>query len=189
MSQSRELIINAAAGVFSRFGYHAATMDTIAAVAEVAKGTIYYHFSSKADLFKSVVVEGLTELTRLTRKHMSTDQLLPVRLYHVLEAHIALYLDYPDMAKVVFRESAAGLKPEYMEPIRQAKAVHLALLAELLRDGRSNEGPLDYGFAAAGLFSLLDGTCSYYLQNQNRYSRKQLVSSLFQLISTGLCSD
>jgi AcrR family transcriptional regulator len=52
---SREKIIDAAAIIFSRSGYHRASMDEIARTAGVAKGTLYYNFPSKAGLFKAVV--------------------------------------------------------------------------------------------------------------------------------------
>ena len=44
-------ILDAAAAVFARRGFRAATMDEVAAAAGVAKGTLYLSYSSKEDLF------------------------------------------------------------------------------------------------------------------------------------------
>lgn len=44
-------ILDAAMDVFAEKGFRAATMDEIAAVAGITKGTIYLYFSSKEDLF------------------------------------------------------------------------------------------------------------------------------------------
>ena len=52
---TRIKIVNVATKLFSRFGFHKTTMDEIAKIARKAKGSLYYHFSSKEDLFKEVV--------------------------------------------------------------------------------------------------------------------------------------
>src|SRR4051812_47966200 len=51
----RAAILAAAFAVFTREGYGPASVDVIAAQAEVAKPTIYAHFGSKERLFRSVV--------------------------------------------------------------------------------------------------------------------------------------
>ncbi len=52
---TRNKIVSVATKLFSRFGFHKTTMDEIAKIARKAKGSLYYHFSSKEDLFKEVV--------------------------------------------------------------------------------------------------------------------------------------
>jgi len=44
-------IIRSAESVFAQKGYHETHMDDIAEAAELAKGTIYYHFKSKDEIF------------------------------------------------------------------------------------------------------------------------------------------
>jgi len=51
----REVIINAARGIFSRFGFKKTTMDEIAQAAYKAKSSIYHYFENKEEIFKSVV--------------------------------------------------------------------------------------------------------------------------------------
>src|SRR5258708_32743071 len=49
-ARRRDLILQAAAGVFAGQGYHGASMTAIAAAAGIAPAAIYDHFSSKKDL-------------------------------------------------------------------------------------------------------------------------------------------
>ncbi|WP_353963340.1 helix-turn-helix domain-containing protein [Tepidibacillus marianensis] len=44
-------MFDAAIDVFSEYGFEKAKMDLIAEKANVAKGTIYYHFKSKEEIF------------------------------------------------------------------------------------------------------------------------------------------
>ncbi len=53
----RARLIAAAAALFSRVGFDRASVDDIAASADVAKGTVYLYFPSKAELFLAVLSE------------------------------------------------------------------------------------------------------------------------------------
>jgi len=55
--QTRQEILRAAAEVFDRKGYAAATMADILAVAGMTKGAVYFHFASKEELALAVVSE------------------------------------------------------------------------------------------------------------------------------------
>lgn len=59
MNKTKKAIFDAAIEVFSHCGYDGATMDEIASRAGVAKGTLYYHFKSKEEIFKFIINEGI----------------------------------------------------------------------------------------------------------------------------------
>ena len=54
-AETRRRILDAAAAVFSNKGYHGATISEIAEEADVAAGTIYNYFDSKADLLIGIM--------------------------------------------------------------------------------------------------------------------------------------
>ncbi len=56
MRARREEILDAATTLFSARGFHAATLDDVAATAEVSKGSLYIHFDSKEGM-----IDGLAE--------------------------------------------------------------------------------------------------------------------------------
>lgn len=59
---TRDKILSVANKLFSRFGFHKTSMDEIAKIARKAKGSLYYHFASKEDLFKEVVSKEIINL-------------------------------------------------------------------------------------------------------------------------------
>jgi AcrR family transcriptional regulator len=70
-ADSRTRLLDAAARVFAEKGFRAATVDQIAAAAGLSKGTFYWNFASKEDLFLALLeeridrpVRGLMEITR-----------------------------------------------------------------------------------------------------------------------------
>ncbi len=62
--ERRERILDAAAAVFARKGFHQATIHEIAELADVADGTIYNYFDNKLDLLIALVVR-VAELEQL----------------------------------------------------------------------------------------------------------------------------
>ena len=53
--ETRERLVEAAAEVFAELGYEGASIQSVAATADVTSGTIYRHFDSKAALLLEVV--------------------------------------------------------------------------------------------------------------------------------------
>jgi len=62
LEDTRDKILSVANKLFSRFGFHKTSMDEIAKIARKAKGSLYYHFASKEELFKEVVSKEITYL-------------------------------------------------------------------------------------------------------------------------------
>ena len=59
MNKTKKAIFNAAIKVFSIEGQDSATIEEIASEAGVAKGTLYYNFQGKEEIFKFVIDEGM----------------------------------------------------------------------------------------------------------------------------------
>ena len=58
-SEAREQLLAAAAKVFAKRGYRAASVDEVAAEAGFSKGAVYWHFESKEELLHALVDERL----------------------------------------------------------------------------------------------------------------------------------
>lgn len=59
---TRDRLFTAAAELIGERGFHGTTVDDIVLRAGVAKGTVYYHFRSKAELFDGLLTERFTRL-------------------------------------------------------------------------------------------------------------------------------
>jgi AcrR family transcriptional regulator len=66
--QTREKILTVAARMFGKYGFQKTTVDEIARTAHKAKGSVYYYFKSKEELFLAVVTQEVYVLkSGLTR--------------------------------------------------------------------------------------------------------------------------
>lgn len=81
----KKLIIEAATKSFSLFGYKATTMDQVAKIANVGKGTIYTFFKNKEELFDEIITTLITEMKT------AADEAIDSELAFHENVHRALY--------------------------------------------------------------------------------------------------
>ena len=67
-AQRREEILNAAYTLFTTKGFQPTTMEDILKVVGIAKGKLYYHFPSKEQILKALVLRIVGQVEHQTRK-------------------------------------------------------------------------------------------------------------------------
>ena len=106
--QRRQDILDAAKKVFADDGFDNANLDDIAARCELSKGSIYYYFASKEDLFISVLEEGYQkfslELDEAIRAQNPRDS-----IERIAEYMVNFFKEDYDRFRVVFRERMKSL--------------------------------------------------------------------------------
>jgi AcrR family transcriptional regulator len=103
----KKLILDCASAVFHQKGFADATIEDIAARAEISKGTIYLYFKSKADLYFSITRPALENLSkrlkRITKKESDAPE---VRIRKLMHAVYAFYTDDGDAYHLITRYKA-----------------------------------------------------------------------------------
>lgn len=77
IEETRTRIVSVADRLFSRFGFHKTSMDEIAKTSRKAKGSLYYHFSSKEALFREVVTNEIEALKKRLSSIVSNNDYTP----------------------------------------------------------------------------------------------------------------
>lgn len=95
----RAAILDAALEVFSRRGYHGASIDDIAQQAGISKALIYEHFPSKKDLHASLLERHVSEIFERLAQSAATQEPGEVRL----RAGVDAFLDWSETHAVAFR--------------------------------------------------------------------------------------
>lgn len=127
----RAELVKAAAGVFIRFGFRKASMDEIARAARLSRQGLYFHFSTKEELFCEVVrhLAGAV-MDALTAALARADLGLEERLHAAFMAmHICTFGEHePAHVREMFG-SAAELCPGIVHDLD--KSIIAALAREL----------------------------------------------------------
>jgi len=181
---SRDKILDAAARLFAGSGYHRASMDEIALQAGVAKGTLYYHFPGKAQLFQALITEGLQMITGKIKAEIVRDRPFREQIETVIRLNVDLYLEYSELAHIFFNEMTNGIEEEVLLAVRKERDSYIRFIAEILVDAGL---PQAHGhMAAAGLLSMMNGFCGYYAGHRDEAKREQIDKLLYAAITTGL---
>lgn len=106
-TRNEALILDAALGVFSRFGYRGTTVDQIADAAEMSKPNLLYYFRSKEDIYVALLqrtlAEWLAPLTGLDPKGEPDEE---IRRY--IAAKIAMSRKSPEASRLFANEILQG---------------------------------------------------------------------------------
>ncbi|MHA7134244.1 TetR/AcrR family transcriptional regulator [Oerskovia turbata] len=144
---TRQQIIDAAVSLIADQGFTATSVEDIAAAAGVAKGSVYYNFGSKSDVFEAALAGGLERLT-----HTLSEARGDLRGKEALAALIASLLQqvaaHPDFAKLLAAE-VFRVGREWQETVGHIRARVIEFYAAALREERPGA---DVSLLAASVF-------------------------------------
>ena len=138
----RHEILLAATKSFTLFGYKATTIEQVAKIANVGKGTIYTFFKNKEELFQEVVFHLINEM-----KH-ETDKLIDANASFMQNAHTALMkmLQFRErhllFAKLIDEERALGT-PEVQQMLVQIESEIISYVSMRIRNGIAKDEIID----------------------------------------------
>ena len=100
--KKRKDILAVAEELFATRLFHEVKLDEVAAKAKIGKGTIYIYFSSKEDLYLSLLREGFSELLEnLQRQTLDTEQHAATALKLVIGGLVDFAAKRPNMYQLM----------------------------------------------------------------------------------------
>jgi len=116
----KENILQAAMKSFSHFGYKATTMDQIAKIAQVGKGTIYTHFSSKEEVLNEIIQLFVVEMRKIAKGAITPEQSFVKNFNAVLHAVTKFQEEHELMIKLSQEVKDMGT-PEVIEVLQDVE--------------------------------------------------------------------
>jgi AcrR family transcriptional regulator len=126
----REVIEQAAAGVFAERGYHGASIDEIARRSGVSAPVVYDHFDSKLDLHRRLLERTRDELLAMWMEHLDGDEPADVRIPRALDAWARYVEAHPYAPRMFFHETTGD--PEIQAIHAEVTAGGRAVLGAIL---------------------------------------------------------
>lgn len=100
----RQEILEAASKSFSLFGYKATTMDQVAKLANVGKGTIYTFFANKEELFHEIVFSMISEMKAEKDAIINEQNSFQENAHHVLMKMLEFRERHELLSKLIAEE-------------------------------------------------------------------------------------
>ncbi len=104
MNRTKRKIFETSMNLFATKGYDATSIEEITSVVGVAKGTLYYHFSSKEEIFNFLVEEGMKLLENSISIKIANCNTLQNKLKAILLIQIKVMTKYEDFMTIVLSQ-------------------------------------------------------------------------------------
>lgn len=186
MNKTKKAIFDSAILIFSKNGYNGATMDDVASNAGVAKGTLYYHFKSKEEIFYFIITEGMELIREQIEVEASKVDNSLDKLKSLCKVQLGLVYQNKDFFKVVMSQ-LWGQEIRQLE-LRKIIAKHISVIEQYLihamEDGLIKKG--DSSFMAYTVFGIICSAAIYELINVDKNNIDEVIHNLIQYILKGI---
>jgi len=136
MNKTKRKIFEIAMKLFAEKGYEATSIEEITATVGVAKGTLYYHFSSKEEIFNFLVEEGVKLLKnsieiKIARCNNTIEKLRAVNLIQ-----LKIIAKYENLITIVLSELwGSGSRNKFCKDIIQD---YMSVIEKIVIQGMEN---------------------------------------------------
>jgi AcrR family transcriptional regulator len=161
---TRRRLYDAAVTLIAEQGFSATTVDEIAERAGVAKGTVYYNFGSKSDLFTELLRHGIDALAdalrRAAQEAVAAGGSRVEALDALLGAGLAFVARRPEFTRLLVAELWRTSRPWRATVVaarQEAVGTVAGLLSEAVERGELDEST-DVPLTASALFGMMIST-------------------------------
>lgn len=181
-------ILDAAVRVFSRNGYHSASMDEISDVAGISKPMIYAYLGSKEDLFAACIHREATELLEAVVAGIKPDLAPDVQLWHGLRSFFGYIGANRESWRVLHRQASTQGGP-FTDEVTAMRQRAIVLVAALLVRAGSEEGIGEAAHQtgeamAAGLVGAAESLADWWLDHPDP-SPGSIAATLMNMVWLG----
>ena len=191
----RNDIVDAAEKVFFLKGKAIATMDDVAAEAELSKGTLYLYFKNKEDLYLAINIRGLTILENLFKKAIKKAKTGLEKVRAIGRAYFQFSREYSEYFKALMYFDSKEMNFAHNDMIDK-DWVHkeldpLDILIDAIREGHEDGSinrKLDPEKTAVILWGQSSGiiqlvlTKGDHLQESHGINKEELIKYYFEII-------
>lgn len=186
MESTKAKIFNAAVKIFSEKGFDGATMDEIARNADVAKGTLYYHFKSKEDIFNFLAEEGMSFIKNHIVENTGDISDPAEKLRHIIAVQMDLIYKYNDFFKLMLAQIWKDNNRE--EQLRKWLYEYIDVLGAVISEGEE-KGAFKEGtpkFKATALFGLISSIYLFRFMTDDSHSKEEMTNLITDYILNGI---
>lgn len=189
MNKTKNLIFESAIKIFSESGYRGATMDDIAANAGLAKGTLYYHFTSKEEIFNFIVEEGLKILQNQVIEVQEMNIGPIEKLIKICKIQLTFLYGYTDFFKVVMSQLWGNESRQ--DELRQKIRTYINEIEINIKNAMDN-GQIEKGDTELIAFQFFGSLCSsaiYESIHIEKISLDNIIESTIKFTLKGIGID
>ena len=186
MNKTKRRIFETSLKLFAEKGYDNTSIEEITATVGVAKGTLYYHFSSKEEIFDFLVEEGIKLLQNSVDIKTSKYENYVDKIKAIILIQIKIVNKYKDIITILLSQFYGTEKRnqkckqyiyEYIDKIEGI--VQKGIEAKQIKHG-------DVKIYASEIYGLISSCLLYKLRESEEYDIEKLYKQFENTIIKGL---
>ena len=165
MNKTKRKIFETSMKLFAEKGYDATSIEEITATVGVAKGTLYYHFSSKEEIFNFLVEEGVKLLKNSIA--IKTDKLSNSldKIRAIVLIQIKILVKYENFMTIILSQIWGNDARSIM--CRNHVFEYIQMIEEIVKKGMEQKEILDgdANIIASGIFGFTRSSLIYKMRH------------------------
>lgn len=186
MNKTKRRIFNTAIKMFSEKGYDNTSVEEITAIAGVAKGSLYYHFSKKEDIFDMLLKEGFELLKNNIEIKTKNCTTALEKIKAVILIQIKVIVKYEYFLNVVF--SQLWGEEEKNKKCKNAVFQYIKIIEKIVNEGIENgefyDG--DVEAIASGIFGVTCSSLIYRIKKNRQVDAMQVYNGFIDNVTRTL---
>ncbi len=186
MNKTKRRIFNTAVKLFSDKGYDNASVEEITAIAGVAKGSLYYHFAKKEDIFDLILQEGMKLLRNSIEIKTRNCESSLDKIKAIILVEIKVIVKYEDFLNVVL--SQIWGEEEKNKKCKKAVFEYIKIIEEIVQEGIENGEFYDGDVEAisAGIFGVTCSSLIYRLKRNREVDVETIYNGFINSVTRTL---
>ncbi|MGM0602672.1 MAG: TetR/AcrR family transcriptional regulator [Bacillota bacterium] len=131
---TKEEIIKSAVKLFSEHNYHTVSMMEIAEGAGVSKGTVYWHFDSKKELFREIIINGQSyfksRFSSIAESNIKSED----KICEVIRTVLKTLSEHLNLL-TVFRNNMELINKEIKNKLEEKHDEIIGILSQIIEEG------------------------------------------------------
>jgi TetR/AcrR family transcriptional regulator, cholesterol catabolism regulator len=191
----RKEIAEAAARVFNREGFQAATMAAVAEELNIDRASLYYYISNKEELFDDVIRETSVENVASAQRIQRSSRPPPEKLTRLIVELMSSYGKHYPLLYIYIRENlkhVAGPRSKWAQEMRQLNRDYdnavIAIIEEGYTDGSfRNIGPAR--IVAYGIIGMMGWTNRWFKPDTSNQAAEEIGEIYAKMALAGLSAN
>jgi len=185
----RQQILQAAYVIFSRKGYHRATVDEIIALADTGKGTVYNYFVNKEQLFYTLIKECNAPFQIILEGIVNSSEPPLQKVETIIKAYLEFYVKNADLWRVMMHEvrgfgvaGSSNFSQEQLDKYHVCCCETIGMIEKVLLEAQEKDvirRECDATRAAHGLFSVIVTFVFRKFVNEDTSETAHMIADLF----------
>lgn len=161
-------------------------MDDIARKARVAKGTLFYRYKSKEELFVSLIRSAINRLVDTVRTATANLPGSIERLNKAIEIQTELSFEHPEFAKILLSEVWG--KHDRQQMFRESLRTYLQFMESIIRQGIEMREirTANPALLAASVFGMTSAASLHLLLSEQDITLEETVAQIQGFVLKGI---